>query len=130
MNNKKIPVGGLVSADITTKKADELKKFYEAVMGWTSEDMKMSDEQGEYADYVMKDKEGNPVGGVCHARGMNNDLPTQWIVYVNVENVGESAKKCKELGGKVLKEFNHEGTCVYALIQDPSGAVIALTKVE
>ena len=129
-NQPKIPTGGIVSADITVPKTEELRDFYKEVMGWTVEEMPMEDENGKYADYIMKNKEGGWVGGVCHARGMNTDLPPQWIVYINVEDVATSVEKCKQHGGKVLKEMKGEdGTYYYALLQDPAGGVIAVTKV-
>lgn len=125
----KTPVGTIISADITVPHATELRDFYKAVVGWESEDMPLSDEHGEYADYVMKDNKGNWVGGVCHQRGANKDLPPQWIVYINVENIGASVDACLKLGGKVLKESkNEDGSLQYALLQDPVGAILAVTK--
>lgn len=124
-------IGSIVSTDLTGPHAAELKEFYQQVIGWESEDLSMNDESGEYADYVMKDTEGNWVGGVCHSRGSNKDLPPQWIVYINVADVAESIKKCKELGGKILKESkNSEGLFQYALLEDPFGAVLAVTNIS
>jgi predicted enzyme related to lactoylglutathione lyase len=89
----------------------------------------MEDETGAYADFTMKDAGGNNAAGVCHARGYNADLPPQWILYFNVKDPGESVRRCQELGGKVLREQGDgEGNLVYALIQDPAGAVVALMK--
>jgi predicted enzyme related to lactoylglutathione lyase len=124
-------IGSIVSTDLTGPHAEELKEFYQQVIGWESEDLTMNDQSGTYSDYVMKDEEGNWVAGVCHSRGPNKDLPSQWIVYIQVDNVAESIKKCRELGGKVLKESkNSEGVYQYALLEDPYGAVLAITKVN
>jgi Predicted enzyme related to lactoylglutathione lyase len=129
MEPKKYQVGSIISADLTIPNADAIKDFYKAVIGWDSEALTMSDEQGEYADYVMKDAAGNWVGGVCHKRGVNVDQPPYWIVYVNVADIAKSAEKCRELGGKVLKESRMaDGTLQFVLIEDPAGAVLALTK--
>ena len=123
--------GSIVSTDLTSHHAEELKEFYQQVIGWESEDLTMKDESGVYEDYVMKDKAGNWVAGICHSRGANKDLPFQWIVYIQVDNVAESIKKCKELGGKVLKEVkSEEGQCQYALLEDPHGAVLAITRID
>lgn len=130
MPNKKTPFGAIISADITVPNANELRDFYQQVIGWESEEMVLSDRDGKYADYVMKDKEGNWVGGICHARGQNVGIPPQWIIYVNVEDIEQSVKKCVELGGKVIKELRNENVLVYAMIEDPIGAVMALTKAE
>ena len=67
--------------DIAVENAGELKDFYSQVFGWTVQEVPMEDEAGAYADYAMVDKKGEGVGGVCHKRGVNNDLPSQWIVY-------------------------------------------------
>ena len=124
-------IGSIVSTDLTGPHAEELKEFYQQVIGWEREDLTMKDESGNYSDYVMKDKEGNWAAGICHSRGPNKNIPFQWIVYINVDNIAESIKKCKELGGKILKESkNSEGLCQYALLEDPYGAVLAITKIN
>lgn len=129
-STKKYVAGSLISTDLTVPNAEQIRDFYKAVIGWESEEMPLSDEGGSYADYVLKDAEGNWVSGVCHKRGANQDLPAQWIVYINVADVEQSVKKCIELGGQVLKEAkNADGSYQYALIQDPAGAVLAVTKV-
>lgn len=126
---KKYRVGTIVSADLTVANAGELKDFYSAVIGWIPEPFKMKDEAGSYDDYVMKDSDENWIGGVCHARGANSDIPPQWIVYINVADIQTSIDKCIELGGSVLKESrNANGQLQYAMIKDPYGAVLAVTK--
>lgn len=123
------PVGAIVSADLTIPDAAELKDFYTQVIGWTAEDLTMDDEE-PYADYILKDASGNWAGGVCHARGVNSKIPPVWIVYINVANIKESVVKCKELGGKVIKEaFDANGNYIYAMLEDPKGAVLAATHV-
>lgn len=126
---KKYNIGAIISADLTTPQAGSLKDFYKEVIGWESEEMQLKDGDETYSDYVMKDDQGNWVGGVCHARGANKDIPPVWMVYVNVADISESIRKCKELGGKIIKESrNKEGVLQYAMIQDPAGAIMAITK--
>lgn len=130
MSEKKLAVGSIISADLTIPDAENIRDFYKEVIGWDVEEMPMADDEGEYADYIMKDREGSWSAGICHRRGMNKDLPPQWIVYYNVNNIQQSIDACLRLGGKVLKEQRMEdGALVYALIEDPAGAVLALTKV-
>ena len=125
-SKKKYNVGTIISADITVPDATALRDFYTEVVGWQSEELRMGD--NDYADYVMKDSEGNWVGGICHAKGPNTGIPPQWIVYVNVANIKESVEKCKKLGGKVIKEaFDKNGNYIYAMLEDPAGAVLAVT---
>jgi predicted enzyme related to lactoylglutathione lyase len=127
---KTYAIGSIVSADLTVPNADAVRDFYREVIGWEVENMTMRDDAGEYNDYIMKDGAGNWSGGVCHKRGQNSDLPSQWIVYINVADVDQSAEACERLGGKVLKlAKNDDGPAQYALLEDPAGAVIAVTKV-
>lgn len=129
MNENTMKIGAIVSADLTIPNASEIRDFYTQVIGWESEDVSLNDDNGTYSDYVMKDKAGNWVGGVCHARGVNIGIPPQWIIYVTVADVAASLKCCAELGGKVLKVVRGKGDIIqYAFIQDPAGAVMALTK--
>lgn len=128
-SHKKITTGAIVSADLTVLQTEQIRDFYKAVIGWETQDMPLEDEGEAYADYIMKDADGKWVGGVCHKRGMNADLPPQWIVYIQVEDIGASVEKCLAHGGSVVKEMKGEdGTWYYALISDPSGAILGLTK--
>ena len=55
---------------------------------------------GEYSDYTSGS--GKPVSGVCHARGVNADLPAKWLVYVVVADLESSLAECRRLGGAVV----------------------------
>ncbi len=117
-------IGKFGWVELTVPNAENVKAFYEKVVGWTSSGLDM----GGYDDYVMKaPKSGDVVAGVCHARGQNAELPPVWLVYFNVSNLEESLAQCKAAGGKVLaavRVYGDQGR--YAVIQDPAGAVAAL----
>lgn len=131
MENPKFNHGTINWRDLTVDKAEELREFYEQIAGWQSEAMPMKDGNEEYNDYIMKDANGNPIAGVCHHRGVNTGIPAQWIMYISVENVGESVEKAQKLGAKLLKEHRaKDGSLVYAMIEDPAGAVFALAKTQ
>ena len=109
--------------DITVEDADSLRDFYAAVTGWVPENVSM----GDYADYSMTmPAEGTAVAGICHARGSNAELPRQWLIYITVSDVEASAAACREHGGQVLVGPRAMGGSVFAVIEDPSGAVAAL----
>ena len=69
---------------------------------------------------------GEPVAGVCHARGANANLPPQWIVYVTVADVEASARRAAELGGAVLDGPRQMDGRDFCVIRDPAGAVLGL----
>src|SRR5215203_6632800 len=106
------PLGTMAGFDLT-------------VVGWTVEPLDM----GDYADYVMKSPEtGEWTAGICHARGVNADLPPQWLVYITVPDLEASLAQCLALGGTQLTPIkgDHGSENSYATIQDPAGAVLTL----
>ena len=52
---------------------------------------------------MMIDSE-TAAGGICHQRGINKNIPPQWVMYINVANVSVSLEKVLALGGKLLHE--------------------------
>ena len=85
---------------------------------------------GDYADYCMHPTgDAKPVAGICHARGPNADLPPQWLIYITVSDLDQSVQRCRDTGGKVLREPRSMGSYGrLAVIQDPAGAVAALLE--
>ncbi len=115
--------------DLTVVDAGSLKEFYAKVFGWTVQEIAMSDENGTYADYAMIDKTGEAVGGVCHKRGANADIPSQWMSYFTVDNLKESIDTAIAMGAKLLKENkNEKGEAFFAILEDPSGAVVGIMQ--
>ena len=63
--------------DLTVKNAEQVRDFYKEVIGWNSSEVDM----GGYSDYNMNLQEGETVAGICHSRGLNVNLPAQWLIY-------------------------------------------------
>lgn len=124
MSDARTPaIGSIGWRDLTVHDAVALRDFYSGVVGWTwrGEDM------DGYQDFSMIPPEGGePVAGVCHARGANADLPPQWLIYVVVEDVDESAARAAERGGTVVAGPRGMGGGRFAVIRDPAGAVFAI----
>jgi predicted enzyme related to lactoylglutathione lyase len=111
-------VGSILWYDLTVENADEVREFYRNVVGG-------------YSDHCMNQPgDGKTVAGICHARGGNEGLPAQWLLYITVANLDESLKQCEDKGGKVIRgarNYGDQGR--FAVIQDPAGAVAALYEV-
>ncbi len=110
--------------DLTVENAEAVKDFYCEVIGWTASELSM----GAYSDYLIAPATNeDPIAGVCHQKGTNADLPSQWLLYVTVENLDKSLEKCTALAGKIIqspkKSMNNSR---FAVIQDPGGAYMAL----
>ena len=121
---EKLETGSIIWADLTVPDAGKVKSFYSNVIGWKPEPVSM----GDYSDFSMNSPEtGRTIAGICHTKGLNADLPPQWLIYFTVKNVDESAEKCKKNGGKIITRPRNMGEYGrYCVIQDPAGAVAAL----
>lgn len=117
-------VGSITWFDLTVPDAENIKDFYSKVVGWKSAPVSM----GDYNDFNMNSPEsGKTNAGICHKRGTNAKLPSQWLIYITVNCADESVKLCEANGGKVLvgpKDMGGYGR--YCVIEDPAGAVCAL----
>lgn len=123
MSDERGTTGRVLWQDLTVERADEVRDFYRAVVGWESEPVDM----GGYSDFNMiPPGSGEPVAGVCHARGTNADLPAQWLLYVGVDDLDASVERCRERGGEVDVGPRRMGDDRYCVIRDPAGAVMAL----
>lgn len=118
-------IGSIAWRDLTVPNADEVQGFYAQVVGWKTSPVSM----GEYDDYNMESPQsGKAIAGVCHARGVNAKLPPQWLIYVVVENVEQSVKRCVELGGAVIDGPRNMGDKPFCVIRDPAGAHMGLVQ--
>lgn len=117
-------VGTVAWIDLTVDDAEQIRDFYSLVVGWQPSSVDMDG----YSDFNMNaPASGEPIAGVCHARGGNAGMPAKWMIYIIVEDVEESAQRCTDLGGKVLVEPKSAGSYgKYCVIEDPAGAVAAL----
>lgn len=116
-------VGSIGWIDMTVANAAEARDFYAAVVGLVPQDVSM----GDYADYNMnKPASGEPVAGICHARGGNADLPPGWMIYFTVADVDASAKTCVDKGGRIVVEPRGLAGGRFCVIEDINGATVAL----
>lgn len=120
-------VGNVLWQDLTVDNAVEVRDFYQQMIGWDC----LPEEMGDYQDYHMiAPSTGNSVAGICHARGVNADIPPVWMVYISVEDIFESATVCEKLGGEILLGPRQMGAGLVCVIRDPAGAICALYQSE
>lgn len=86
---------------------------------------------GDYEDFSMLVADGECVAGICHGRGGNAGLPSQWLMYVNVDNLDQSLQRVRKGGGEIVAgPRTMPGYGRYAVIRDPAGSVCALFEAE
>ncbi len=118
-----LPIGSIGWVDLTVPECGTIRSFYERVVGWSSQPIEMEG----YSDYCMIPPAGDvPAAGICHARGVNADIPPHWLIYITVANIDESVRTCVELGGSIIRPPGDMGGAKVAIIRDPAGAVCAL----
>ena len=110
--------------DLTVPNAGRLREFYEAVVGWMASPVNM----GTHEDWCMTPPGAlDPVAGVCHAAGLNAQLPPVWLIYITVADLAASMEECKSRGGQIVfgpRNFGTDGQ--WCVIRDPAGAHAAL----
>ena len=115
-------IGSVGWIDLTVTNAEEVKGFYAEVIGWKPEGLSM----GDYEDFNMT-VEGEPKAGICHKKGPNAHIPSQWMIYINIADMTKSTQAVQKLGGKLLSEIkNIPGYGKFCIIEDPAGAVCTL----
>jgi hypothetical protein len=125
MSPARPPIGSIVWQDLTVGPAEEIRDFYQQVIGWESHDHDM----GDYNDFdILSPTTGETVTGICHARDTNAGVPAAWLLYFAVEDVAASVARCVELGGEVLDGPRDMGGGEFCAIRDPAGAVCALYR--
>jgi predicted enzyme related to lactoylglutathione lyase len=118
--------GAFVWYELMTTDTKAAEEFYDAVVGWRSEDSGMPD-----AGYTLFLANGVRVAGLMTIPegAAQMKAPPAWIGYIGVDDVDAAAKKVAELGGKVHREPDDIPTIGrFAIVADPHGAVFALFK--
>lgn len=109
-------------AELHTPDPKKARAFYEKLFRW-----KFKDAGIPGMDYTLVDMGGAPGEGGGGMMASMPGEPPHWLPYVDVDDVAKSAKKAAGLGGKVLMDKTEvPGMGWFAVIQDPTGATIAL----
>ena len=111
-----------VHVELNTPDVDRAKSFYCKLFDWKMEDMPMPG--GSYT--IINVGEGTGGGLLKHPMP---GAPSMWLAYVLVDDIGASTRQAKSLGGSVKKDVTEvPGVGWFSIIEDPTGAVLALWK--
>lgn len=112
--------GAFSWSELMTTDPTSATEFYGTLFGWSFEPMSMA--EGTY--HVVK-AAGASIGGIMGTPAGSAGMPSMWGCYVTVDDVDATAKRCSELGGKVLvgpQDIPEVGR--FAVIQDRQGAAL------
>jgi len=123
--------GTFVWTEIASNDADKCQAFYETIFGWKFKSGDNSNSGMDYREYTTGGD--NPVGGLYQINPEwfgGNPPPPHFMIYVAVDNVDANAELAKELGGKVHKVLDVPNVGRMAIIEDPTGAMIATFRMQ
>ncbi|MGZ3411458.1 MAG: VOC family protein [Xanthobacteraceae bacterium] len=110
-----------VHVELNTTDIAKAKTFYGKLFGWKLEDVPM----GGGHSYTMISV-GDGTGGGMQTHPVKG-APSNWLAYVNVDNLKASTDKARELGAKVMQEpMEVMGMGSLSVIIDPTGAALGL----
>lgn len=112
--------------ELATANVQAAKDFYGNVFGWKFTEHDMGD-----MTYTVFKRDNQEFGGIwAIPKDKQNQIPPHWMAYILVENLNTSLDKARKNGAKVIKEMTQAGDMgLFAIIQDPTGAHIALWEV-
>jgi hypothetical protein len=119
--------GSFCWAELATTDDAGAKKFYTTLFGWSFEDSPA----GPDMIYTTLKKGEKRVGALYKLGPDQKGVPPHWNTYVSVASADASAKKAKDLGGKLLMEpFDVMDFGRMAIVQDQQGAIISLWETK
>jgi len=112
----------LVWNELQTRDGAAAQTFYHSVFGWEPQ-------VDAPSGYVMFAANGRRQAGLMQMDESWGDVPPNWAVYFQVEDVEAYQARARELGANILVPVTQAGEMGnFAVIQDPQGAVFTIMK--
>ncbi|MEO1199395.1 MAG: VOC family protein [Pseudomonadota bacterium] len=109
--------------ELMTRDTGAAKTFYAETLGWTYDEMPMSDGSGTY---VVAKTGDTMAGGFFPMNGAEYDgLPEHWMAYIAVDDIDARVAKAEANGATLMRPvFDVPGVGRIAMIKQPGGAMI------
>jgi uncharacterized protein len=119
--------GQLSWADLGAQDPEQAKRFYGELFGWSFRDVAMG--AGGSRRYTFCRLGDDDVAGLFETCADFPNLPPHWTPYVTVSSVEGTVQKVTHTGGRVLLDpVTVMDLGEKAVVQDPSGAALAIWK--
>ena len=118
--------GRFVWYDLMTPDVETARSFYAGVVGW---DVRAW--EGDEEPYYIWMAGESPVGGLMGLPDALREqgVPTHWMGYVAVADVGDVVTRARRLGGSVVRPVaDIPGVGRFAILADPQGAVFSILE--
>jgi uncharacterized protein len=116
--------GSLMWTELMSKDVEVTRQFYTKLFNWETE----LHEMGPMKYFVLK-RGDTPAGGMMQITPDMGAMPTSWMPYFGVDDVGGSAAKVAELGGRLMippSDIPNVGR--FSVFQDPQGATLGIIR--
>jgi predicted enzyme related to lactoylglutathione lyase len=121
--------GSVCWTELNTHDAAGAKSFYAEIFGWNYSASTATDAM-QYTEITVAEGE-RPFGGMFDLPAEMANVPPFWMTYIAVDDVDATAKRVEELGGKIhTGPMDIPNVGRFAVIADPSGAVLSIIKLE
>lgn len=114
--------------ELITNDVNSATQFYGEILGWQFQ----QDSNNPNYTLVRTNPLENPIAGILDKKAIlcdDKNVPNHWGCYITVTNIEESISKVENLGGKIIVPCtNIPKVGIFAVIQDPTGAIISLME--
>mgnify|MGYP001568720016 CR=1 FL=1 len=113
--------GSFCHVELTTPDPSTAKTFFSRFMDWGMDEVDLPG-----GTYTMVHTGEGPTAGI--GKAAHDKVPVAWMPYVEVDNLAATVARAESLGAKVRlsPRLIADGIGSYALIEDPTGAVLGL----
>ena len=118
--------GALAWTELYTHDVDKATAFYGGLFGWNPNATTTPDGGA----YTMFDLGGQPACGMMAIRQEWGEMPSNWSIYLAVEDLETSLKLIEEMDGKVVSPIMEvENVGRFSFIQDSTGAYLSVIQI-
>jgi predicted enzyme related to lactoylglutathione lyase len=117
--------GAFSWGELNARGVQQVIPFYERVFGWTT---RVSD-GGDQPYYEFQLDGQSVLGAIEMPPELPAEVPPNWMIYFDVEDVDAAFQRALELGGQEIVPPGEFPGGRFAIVTDPQGATFGLLKV-
>ncbi len=117
--------GAFSWGELNARGVQQVIPFYQRVFGWTT---RVSD-GGEQPYYEFQLDGQSVLGAIEMPPELPAEVPSNWLIYFDVEDVDAAFQRAVELGGQEVVPPGEFPGGRFAIVTDPQGATFGLLKV-
>ena len=120
--------GEICWQELNTQNLGAATEFYRGLFNWKLEQSKTT--EMVYKEIHFNEK---PVGGMMEINeGWGEHwqkIPSAWMTYIAVDDIGESVEKIKQFGGGVcIEPFDEPNVGKISVVKDPGGITFSIIQ--